>query len=74
MSIAISKCESEPTLSGINIQVTFVYLKPLNDLFHTYPLNATDWALSSAFALVGFFVISLEKWFWRMKRAGKELA
>jgi magnesium-transporting ATPase (P-type) len=53
----------------LGLQLAFVYLEPLNRLFHTHPLEATDWALSGAVALTGFFVISLEKWFWRMKQA-----
>jgi len=53
------------------LQLAFVYLEPLNLLFHTHPLDATDWALSGAVALAGFFVISLEKWFWRRKQTRK---
>lgn len=52
----------------LGLQLAFVYLAPLNRLFHTHPLDATDWVLSGAVALAGFLVISLEKWFWRLKQ------
>lgn len=53
----------------LGLQLAFVYLEPFNRLFHTHPLDATDWVLAGAVALAGFFVISLEKWFWRLKQA-----
>jgi len=58
-------------LVTLGLQLAFVYLAPLNLLFHTEPLDATDWGLAGAVALAGFLVISLEKWVWRLKQAGK---
>jgi len=52
----------------LGLQLAFVYLPPLNRLFHTHPLDTADWALSGAVALAGFLVILLEKWFWRHKQ------
>jgi len=50
------------------LQLAFVYLAPMNRLFHTEPLAATEWALCFAVALVGFLVISLEKRIWNLSR------
>jgi magnesium-transporting ATPase (P-type) len=58
-------------LVTLGLQLAFVYLGPLNRLFHTEPLDAIDWVLAGGVALVGFFVISLEKWVWRLRQAGK---
>lgn len=55
----------------LGLQLAFVYLEPFNRLFQTHPLDATDWVLSGAVALAGFFVILLEKWIWRLKHAAK---
>jgi len=51
------------------LQLAFVHLAPLNRLFHTEPLDATDWALCCAVALAGFLVISMEKRIWSLIRA-----
>lgn len=58
-------------LVTLGLQLAFVYLAPLNRLFHTEPLDASDWVLAGAVAVAGFFVISLEKWAWRLKQSGK---
>lgn len=58
-------------LVTLGLQLAFVYLAPLNRVFHTEPLDASDWGLAGAVALAGFFVISLEKWVWRRHQAGK---
>ncbi|MFW5927441.1 MAG: cation-translocating P-type ATPase, partial [Wenzhouxiangella sp.] len=54
-------------LAILVLQLGFVYLTPLNKLFHTRPLDAADWGMSAAVALAGFFIISIEKWYWRRK-------
>jgi magnesium-transporting ATPase (P-type) len=51
------------------LQLAFVYVPSLNRLFHTHPLDATDWIAPVVVALAGFLVISLEKWFWRLRQA-----
>ncbi|WJV55871.1 HAD-IC family P-type ATPase [Prodigiosinella aquatilis] len=51
------------------LQLCFVYMPPLNALFHTHPLDATDWIAPTLVALAGLPVLSLEKHFWR--RRGK---
>ena len=56
-------------LVTLSLQLAFVYLSGFNRLFHTQPLDATDWMLSGTIALAGFLIISLEKWFWRIKQA-----
>jgi len=50
------------------LQLAFVYLTPMNRLFHTEPLAATEWVLCLAVALAGFLVISLEKRIWNLSR------
>ena len=50
------------------LQLACVYLAPMNRLFHTEPMAATEWALCFAVALVGFLVISLEKRIWNLSR------
>ena len=50
------------------LQLAFVYLAPMNRLFHTEPLDATEWVLCFAVALAGFLVISLEKRIWNLSR------
>ena len=54
-----------------SLHLAFVCLAPLKRLFQTEPPDATDRVLAGAVALAGFFVISLEKWVWRLKRASK---
>ena len=51
------------------LQLCFVYAPPLNALFHTHPLDATDWIAPTLVALAGLPVLALEKRFWR--RRGK---
>lgn len=60
-------------LATLGLQLAFVYLAPFNRLFHTQPLDIADWAMSGAVALAGFFIISLEKWYWREKNASSEM-
>jgi len=52
----------------IGLQLGFVYLPFLNRLFHSHPLDATDWIAPLIVALAGLPAISLEKWFWRRRR------
>lgn len=52
----------------MGLQLGFIYLPPLNQLFHTHPLDAADWIAPTALALAGFAAISLEKWCWRRLR------
>ena len=52
----------------IGLQLGFVYLPFLNRLFHSHPLDATDWIAPIVVALVGLPAITLEKWFWRRRR------
>jgi magnesium-transporting ATPase (P-type) len=59
-------------LATLGLQLAFVYLEPFNRLFRTQPLDAADWGMSGAVALAGFFVISLEKWFWRQKQVDSD--
>jgi magnesium-transporting ATPase (P-type) len=47
--------------------VCFVYLAPLNRLFHTHPLSVTDWIAPIAVALVALPIVNLEKRFWRWR-------
>jgi magnesium-transporting ATPase (P-type) len=51
--------------------VCFVYLAPLNRLFHTHPLSVTDWIAPIAVALAALPIVNLEKrlWQWRNERA-----
>jgi magnesium-transporting ATPase (P-type) len=56
------------------LQLAFVYVPSLNRLFHTHPLDATDWIPPLAVALAGFLVISLEKWIWRLQRGSSALS
>lgn len=49
------------------LQLCFVYMPPLNALFHTHPLDATDWIAPTLVALAGLPVLSLEKHFWRRR-------
>lgn len=53
----------------LGLQLAFVYLPFFNSLFHTHPLDATNWMLSGGVALAGFLVISIEKWAWRLRYA-----
>ncbi|MDO8862314.1 HAD-IC family P-type ATPase [Haliea sp. E1-2-M8] len=55
--------------STLGLQFAFVYLEPLNRLFHSSPMDGVDWFQSGAVALAGFIIISLEKWYWRRKQA-----
>jgi magnesium-transporting ATPase (P-type) len=59
-------------LATLGLQVAFVYLESFNRLFRTPPLDASDWGMSGAVALAGFFVISPEKWFWRQKEVSSD--
>lgn len=47
------------------LQLCFVYAPPLNALFRTHPLDATDWIAPTLVALAGLPLLSLEKRFWR---------
>jgi potassium/sodium efflux P-type ATPase len=49
------------------LQLCFVYVPLLNDLFHTHPLDATDWIAPTLVALAGLPVLSLEKRYWRRR-------
>ncbi|MFZ5507628.1 MAG: cation-translocating P-type ATPase [Pseudomonadota bacterium] len=51
------------------LQLCFVYVPPLNALFHTHPLDAADWITPTLVALAGLPVLSIEKRFWRRKAA-----
>lgn len=51
------------------LQLAFVYLPPLNRLFHTHPLEATDWIAPIVVALAGLPPITLEKWYWRWQNS-----
>jgi magnesium-transporting ATPase (P-type)/predicted PurR-regulated permease PerM len=51
----------------IMLQLGFIYLPPFNQLFHSHPLDATDWIAPVAVALAGFLAISMEKWLWRQR-------
>ncbi|RBP26474.1 P-type E1-E2 ATPase [Marinobacter pelagius] len=55
------------------LQLAFVYLEPLNQLFHTRPLEAADWLLSTGVAFAGFLIILLEKWLWRQNDGGEKV-
>lgn len=56
----------------MGLQICFIYLPPFNQLFHTHPLDATDWIAPVAVALTGFPIIALEKMFWRGRRNSGE--
>lgn len=47
------------------LQLAFVYLEPLNQLFHTQPMDPGGWLMAAGAAFAGFLVILLEKWLWR---------
>ncbi|HUG23737.1 cation transporting ATPase C-terminal domain-containing protein [Piscinibacter sp.] len=49
------------------LQLCFVYAPPLNALFRTHPLDATDWIAPTLVALAGLPLLSLEKRFWRWR-------
>ncbi|MFO7528038.1 MAG: HAD-IC family P-type ATPase [Marinobacter sp.] len=53
------------------LQLAFVYFEPLNQLFHTRPLEAADWLMSAGVAFAGFLIILLEKWLWRQNDSGE---
>jgi predicted PurR-regulated permease PerM len=55
----------------IVLQLGFIYLPPLNRVFHSHPLDATDWIAPTVLALAGFLAISLEKWLWRQRWTGR---
>lgn len=44
------------------LQLAVIYLPPLNDIFHTSPLSATELIFSGAMGLVVFHAVELEKW------------
>ncbi|SHO62853.1 cation-translocating P-type ATPase [Algoriphagus zhangzhouensis] len=44
------------------LQLAVIYLPPLNDIFHTSPLSATELLFSGAMGLVVFHAVELEKW------------
>jgi len=46
------------------LQLCFVYAPPLNTLFHSHPLDATDWIAPTLVALAGLPVVALEKHLW----------
>lgn len=50
------------------LQLAFVYLPALNNLFHTHPLDAMDWIAPTVVAFAGLPLIMLEMWFWRSRR------
>jgi potassium/sodium efflux P-type ATPase len=50
-------------------QLCFVYLPPLNRLFHTHPLSVGDWIVPTLVALAGMPVIAMEKRFWRWRHS-----
>jgi magnesium-transporting ATPase (P-type) len=56
--------------STLALQLAFVYVPPLNRLFHTHPLDATDWIPPVLVALAGFVIISMEKMLWRSRHSG----
>lgn len=56
------------------LQLCFVYAPPLNALFHTHPLDLADWFSPMLVALAGLPVLSLEKRFWRWRKAASEAA
>ncbi len=53
------------------LQLGFVYLPFMNELFHAAPLGAAEWAKSLAVALVVLPVIGLEKRLQRRRSAGR---
>lgn len=55
------------------LQLAFVYLEPLNQLFHTRPLDPADWLMSAGVAFAGFLIILLEKWLWRQNDSGEQV-
>ena len=55
------------------LQLAFVYLEPLNQLFHTRPLDPADWLMSAGVAFAGFLIILLEKWLWRQNGGGEQV-
>ncbi|MBD3640494.1 MAG: HAD-IC family P-type ATPase [Marinobacter sp.] len=55
------------------LQLAFVYLEPLNRLFHTRPLEPGDWLMAAAVAFAGFLIILLEKWLWRQNGGGENV-
>mgnify|MGYP000748957347 CR=1 FL=1 len=60
-------------MATLLLQLAFVYLEPLNHLFHTEPLDLSGWLMSAGVAFVGFLIILLEKWLWRQNEvAGAE--
>ncbi len=54
-------------LLGFVLQLTVVYLEPLNALFRTAPLTAAELALTLALASIVFFSVEIEKLIRRMK-------
>ncbi|MBX3373065.1 MAG: HAD-IC family P-type ATPase [Phycisphaeraceae bacterium] len=54
--------------TALVLQLCFVYLPPLNRLFHTHRLSLADWVAPTLVALAGLPVIAMEKRFWRWRR------
>ncbi len=52
----------------LGLQLAFIYAPPLNRLFHSHALDASDWIAPVAVALAGLPLIALEKRFWRWRR------
>jgi magnesium-transporting ATPase (P-type) len=55
--------------TALVLQLCFVYAPPLNALFRTHPLSATDWIAPTAVALAALPIVAMEKRFWRWRRA-----
>ncbi|MGH8783846.1 MAG: cation-translocating P-type ATPase [Cupriavidus necator] len=49
------------------LQLALVYIPSLNRLFHTSPLDPTDWIAPVLVGLIGLPVIALEKRWWRQR-------
>jgi magnesium-transporting ATPase (P-type) len=56
------------------LQLCFVYAPPLNVLFHTHPLDVSDWVSATLVALAWLPLLALEKRFWRWRKARREAA
>lgn len=52
----------------VGLQLGFVYLPVLNQLFHSHPLEPGDWIAPGAVAFAGFAAVALEKRLWRRRR------
>jgi len=52
---------------GVAIMAAISYAPPLQALFHTAPLRATDWAVLAGFGLILLLAEELRKWLLRRR-------